>query len=281
MTGHARREATRRPCPSGRPGVAGPTAHPAAEAWQEERFARLQQRLVAATTAARRGASRRSVVVLPSRSVDRWHEPPAETRSYEERLLSFLLDLRDPALEMTYVSSLPVAQRTIDYYVSLSSPRLCGGRRGGVCGSSRWATTVTGPLARSCSNGPGYSSRSGVRSPIRSIAYLMPYNSTGLERDVALALDIPLFGADPEPCMARDQERQSRAVRHGRSSPPAGGRADQDDPRRRRSDLRAPGGEARARRGGHQARSCSVRRGKRDSLTWQDCRCPAQAGRVG
>jgi PGM1 C-terminal domain len=29
------------------------------------------------------------------------------------------------------------------------------------------------------------------------IAYLMPYNSTRLERDVALALDIPLFGADP------------------------------------------------------------------------------------
>ena len=99
-----------------------PTAHPAVEAWRGERFARLQHRLLTATTAAGRGASRRSVVVLPSRSVDRWHEPPAETRSYEERLLSFLLDLRDPALEMTYVSSLPVAQRTIDYYISLLPP---------------------------------------------------------------------------------------------------------------------------------------------------------------
>src|SRR5262249_16901111 len=68
-----------------------PTAHPAAEAWREQQFARLQQRL-AATTSARRGVRRRSVVVLPSRSVDRWHEPAAETRSYEERLLSFVFD---------------------------------------------------------------------------------------------------------------------------------------------------------------------------------------------
>jgi hypothetical protein len=29
-------------------------------------------------------------------------------------------------------------------------------------------------------------------------AYLMPYNSTALERDIALALDIPVYGADPD-----------------------------------------------------------------------------------
>src|SRR5690242_9746017 len=99
----------------------GASAHPAAEAWRSERFARLQQGLATATTG-RHGSSRRSVVVLPSRSVDRWHEPPAETRSYEERLLSFVLDLRDPALEMTYVSSLPVSRHTIDYYMSFLPP---------------------------------------------------------------------------------------------------------------------------------------------------------------
>jgi hypothetical protein len=60
-----------------------------------------------------------TVVVLPSRSVDRWHEPVAETRSYEERLLSFLFELRDPTVELTYVTSLPVAADTIDYYISL------------------------------------------------------------------------------------------------------------------------------------------------------------------
>jgi pheganomycin biosynthesis PGM1-like protein len=173
-----------------------PTAHPAVEAWRGERFARLQQRLLTATTAAGRGASRRSVVVLPSRSVDRWHEPPAETRSYEERLLSFLLDLRDPALEMTYVSSLPVAQRTIDYYISLLPPSVRRSAR------KRLRLVSLGddghrPLSEKLLERPRVLER--IRRALHDprIAYLMPYNATHLERDVALALDIPLFGADP------------------------------------------------------------------------------------
>src|SRR5262249_14746528 len=99
------------------------TAHPASEAWPRDRFAALQRRLRSAT-APGAGSRRRSIVVLPSRSLDRWHEPPSETRSYEERLLSFLFELGDPALELTYVTSLPVAPRTVDYYISLLPPRL-------------------------------------------------------------------------------------------------------------------------------------------------------------
>jgi PGM1 C-terminal domain len=173
----------------------GPTAHPAAEAWRRERFARVQQRLATAT-ASRRGASRRSVVVLPSRSVDRWHEPPAETRSYEERLLSFVLDLHDPALELTYVTSLPVEQRTIDYYISLLPP------------SMRLSARTRLRLVSLGEGGPRPLSEKLLERPrvleqIRRtlvnprVAYLMPYNSTALERDIALALDIPLFGPDP------------------------------------------------------------------------------------
>jgi hypothetical protein len=173
----------------------GPTAHPATEVWRQEQFARVQQRL-ATTTTAGRDAPRRSVVVLPSRSVDRWHEPPAETRSYEERLLSFLFDLHDPALELTYVTSLPVAQGTIDYYISLLPRRLRRSARKRL----RLVSVGDGscrPLSEKLLERPD------VLEHIRGIladskfAYLMPYNSTPLERDIALALGIPLFGADP------------------------------------------------------------------------------------
>jgi hypothetical protein len=172
----------------------GPTAHPAAEAWQEEQFARLQQRLAATT--AKRDARRRSVVVLPSRSVDRWHEPPAETRSYEERLLSFLFDLHDPALELTYITSLPVARSTIDYYISLLPRRLRLSARKRLRlvslgdGGSR-------PLSEKLLERPHLLEQ--IRRALAGStgAFLMPYNSTTLERDIALALDIPLFGADP------------------------------------------------------------------------------------
>ena len=172
----------------------GPTAHPAAEAWRRERFARLQQRLAAAT--ARKRGSRRSVVVLPSRSVDRWHEPAAETRSYEERLLSFVLDLHDPDLELTYLTSLPVAQRTIDYYLSLLPPsRRRSARR-------RLRLVSLGddghrPLSEKLLERPRLLEQIQRTLGDAKVAYLMPYNSTALERDIALAVDIPLFGPDP------------------------------------------------------------------------------------
>ena len=173
----------------------GTSAHPAAEAWRRERFARLQHRLAGAT-AARPGASRRSVVVLPSRSVERWHEPTAETRAYEERFLSFVLDLHDPALELTYVTSLPVAAPTIDYYLSLLPPRIRLSAR------KRLRLVSLGddgqrPLSQKLLERPTVLEQ--IRRTLRDpkVAYLMPYNSTALERDVALALDIPLFGADP------------------------------------------------------------------------------------
>jgi PGM1 C-terminal domain len=155
------------------------------------------QRRLAPTASARRGTRRRAVVVLPSRSVDRWHEPAAETRSYEERLLSFLFDLDDPNLELIYITSLPVAPRTVDYYISLLPRRLQPSARKrlrlvslGDAGSR--------PLSEKLLERPRLLER--VRRTLTGskAAYLMPYNSTVLERDIALALDVPLFGAEPD-----------------------------------------------------------------------------------
>lgn len=177
-------------------GPLSPGSQPAAEAWRARQFSRLQQRLAGAMSVGR-GTGRRSVVVLPSRSVDRWHEPPAETRSYEERLLSFLFDLHDPNLELTYITSLPVAPRTIDYYISLLPRRLRLSARKrlrlvslGDAGSRPLSEKLLG--------------RPRVLWQIRralagsKVAYLMPYNSTALERDIAVALEVPLFGAEPD-----------------------------------------------------------------------------------
>ncbi len=173
----------------------GSTAHPAAEARQEDRFDRLQDRLAATTTDAV-GTARRSVVVLPSRSVDRWHEAPAETRSYEERMLSVLFELRDPGLELTYVTSLPVAQGTVDYYISLLPRRFRPSARKRL----RLISLGDGgqqPLSEKLLARPAVLER--IRGSLSDpkAAYLMPYNSTIVERDIALALDIPLYGVDP------------------------------------------------------------------------------------
>ena len=61
----------------------------------------------------------RSIVVVPSRTINKWHEPAAETQAYEERLLCLLLGLSDPDLHVTYVTSSPIAPAIVDHYLSL------------------------------------------------------------------------------------------------------------------------------------------------------------------
>ena len=159
-------------------------------------FAELQSRMAAAENVARLGLPR-SVVVLPSRTIDKWHEPAAETRAYEERLLCCLLELRDPALRMTYVTSMPVAPAIVDYYLALL-PR---SRRADA--RARLSLVAVGdrsrrPLSAKLLDRPVLLERlrRAITDPLA--CHLVPYNTTPLEAEVAVALGIPMYGADPE-----------------------------------------------------------------------------------
>ena len=67
----------------------------------------------------RSGQEGESIVVVPSRTVDRADERAAEAQAYEERLLFLLLLLRQPRLRLIYVTSLPIAPDIVDYYLGL------------------------------------------------------------------------------------------------------------------------------------------------------------------
>ena len=69
--------------------------------------------VVHAAMRAKRG--RRCLVVVPSRTIERWREPPAEAQAYEERLLCMVLMLRDPGLRLVYMTSSPVAPAIVEY----------------------------------------------------------------------------------------------------------------------------------------------------------------------
>ena len=195
--------------------TARPTAHPAAEAWPVKRgpkpaarrraaraperetasarFAELQQRLPAAIAA---GARERSIVVVPSRSLDKGDEPAAVAEAFEERLLCSLLELADPRVSMTYVTSVPVAEPIVAYYLSLLPRRARDDAR------SRLTLVALGdrtPRPLSAKLLERHDVLAGLRRRLRGWgpAYLVPYNTTPLERDVALALGIPMYGADP------------------------------------------------------------------------------------
>jgi ATP-grasp domain/PGM1 C-terminal domain len=185
----------------------GSTAHPSGEAWPSRsagasqraiaaRFARLQDRLVRTGATTGDGGWPSSLVVLPSRAVDRWQEPRDETQSYEERLLSQLFELRDERLWMTYVTSSPIAMNTVDYYLSLLPPRIRRSARDRLTLISLGDQSPR-PLTEKLLEHPEVLERirGATRTPGR--AYIVSYNSTLFERDLALALDLPLYGPDP------------------------------------------------------------------------------------
>lgn len=116
---------------------------------------------------------------------------------YEERLLFSLIRLRDPGATVVYVTSQPIHPEIIDYYLGLLrgvSVRSARSRLHLLCLHD--ASPIS--LTRKILDRPRVVRRIAelIRSPER--AYLTCFNSTELERRLALELGIPLNGADVE-----------------------------------------------------------------------------------
>ena len=108
------------------------TVHPSPEAWAstlQQRFDALQARLSHALVADRARVGGRSVVVVSSRVLDKWHEPPALTQALEERLLGVVLGLRDLGLSVVYVTSMPIEEEVVGYYLAQRLRLDCAGAR--------------------------------------------------------------------------------------------------------------------------------------------------------
>jgi hypothetical protein len=137
-------------------------------------------------------------VIVPSVTVDQEAlERHAEALCYEEALLFLLIRLRNPRARVIYVTSLPLPQAILDYYLQFLA---------GIPGSHAAArlTLLSAhdgsrrPLAEKVLERPRLLEkiRYGIRDPER--AYLTVFRSTPLERRLALRLGIPLNAADPE-----------------------------------------------------------------------------------
>ena len=98
------------------------------ERQREEQFESLQQRLPAVWSAMRMNLAGESIVVVPSVTLDRVVDRRAPVQAYEERLL-FLLLLRQPRLQMIYVTSTEIDPTIVEYYLSLLSGVIPGHAR--------------------------------------------------------------------------------------------------------------------------------------------------------
>jgi hypothetical protein len=162
-----------------------------------EIFDRLQRNLPTVWDAMRLNLENESVVVIPSVTLDRLGQGSGSmTQAYEERFLFLLLLLREPRLRMVYVTSTPIAPTIVEYYLALLPGVIPSHARARLTLFSVGDSTAR-PLSEKLLERPRLLRRLAELIPDPALSHLIPYNTTELERDIAVALGIPMFGADP------------------------------------------------------------------------------------
>jgi pheganomycin biosynthesis PGM1-like protein len=164
---------------------------------QAERFDELQRKLVPLWTSIERlNQDEQTIVVVPSISLDYEGASGAKLQAYEERFLFLLFLLRQPRARLVYVTSQAVNPSTIDYYLDLLP--------GVISSHARKRLFLVSPLDGADKPlSAKLLARPRMLRQLRELivdpdrAHLVPYNTTDLERDLALALGIPMYGADP------------------------------------------------------------------------------------
>jgi hypothetical protein len=161
------------------------------------RFARLQQKLIPLwASISALNQDEQTIVVVPSITIE-FDVKGAEMQAYEERFLFLLLLLRQPRARLIYVTSQAILPSTVDYYLGLLPGVIVSHARSRLFLVSPQDRSPR-PLTVKLLERPHLIERirSLITDPAR--AHLIPYNTTTLERDLALRLGIPMYGADPK-----------------------------------------------------------------------------------
>ena len=162
----------------------------------QSEFDQLQKKLVPLWKSIERfNQDPQTIVVVPSMSIDAINSGTL-MQAYEERFLFLLLLLRQPRARLIYVTSQMILPNIIDYCLDLlpgvipshARPRLF--LIAPLDGSAR-------PLSDKLLDRPRLIERirSLIMDPAR--AHLVPFNTTSREKELALQLGIPMYGADP------------------------------------------------------------------------------------
>src|SRR5690349_21400609 len=132
-----------------------------------------------------------TIVIVPSMNIDMDLEP-SQLQAYEERFLFLLLLLRQPRARVIYVTGQPINPAIIDYYLDLLP--------GVIASHAKKRMFLVSPLDSSLrSLSLKLLERPRLIEHIRSLipnkdrAHLVPYNTTVLERDLAIQLGIPMY----------------------------------------------------------------------------------------
>ncbi len=160
-------------------------------------FDQLQKKLVPLWKSIERlNQDPQTIVVVPSMSIDAIGSG-AVMQAYEERFLFLLLLLRQPRARLIYVTSQTILPSIIDYYLDLLPGVIPSHARPRLFLLSPLDGSVR-PLSDKLLARPRLIERmrSLIMDPDR--AHLVPFNTTNREKELALRLGIPMYGAGPK-----------------------------------------------------------------------------------
>jgi len=162
------------------------------------RFARLQSQLTRSFTEIFQDPKLpRTVLVIPSLSVDQQVLAKVSgAHHYEERMLCLLMLLRMPRTQLIYLTSTPIADAIIDYYLHLLPGVPARHARQRLLLLSCDDESLA-PLTRKILVRPRMLDR--IRQAIGdpASAHMTCFAVTELERKLALSLGLPIYGCDP------------------------------------------------------------------------------------
>ncbi len=118
-------------------------------------------------------------------------------QQYEERFLILFMLLRNPRTRLVYVTSEQILPNVVDYYLHLLPGVISSHARQRLFLVSTMDGTLR-PLTEKLLERPRLvdSLRRLIIDPDR--AYIIPFNTTSMERELAVRLGIPILGADPK-----------------------------------------------------------------------------------
>src|SRR5437016_5294993 len=160
-------------------------------------FDQLQKKLIPLWKSIERlNQDPQTIVVVPSMSIDAIGSGTL-MQAYEERFLFLLLLLRQPRARLIYVTSQMILPNIIDYYLDLLPGVIPSHARPRLFLISPMDGSVR-PLRDKLLERPRLMERfrSLIMDPAR--AHLVPFNTTNREKELALRLGIPMYGADPK-----------------------------------------------------------------------------------
>lgn len=166
------------------------------------RFDELQRKLVALwhdigrTVPSGEQEDPNTVVVVPSLTVDK-ELTEAMQQAYEERFLFIVFLLQQPHIRMIYVTSEPINESIISYYMDLIAPL--------TPDNPRERLFLVSPndgghrsLSQKLLDSPETIAAIRALVPDHDRAHLVPFITTNLERELTVRLDLPMYAADPK-----------------------------------------------------------------------------------